>query len=260
MLYKIAGIFIALGAISNYSYSGTLNLSNSCVLKDKDSVGPNFKGHSTYNIFNIISKTRPKDKFDTEEEFESRLKETIDKKIGAANSKLCAIGEIIYLRPKYNLESKIMSFSPYLFRKEKVNGETILISTVYGGERNRKESEYIGSNAFGASINVAKTKRDIYLVAFPPDEFTKKTENIEIKIEPEEARKLEERFHSVIQYEIASPGFSVEVDTELPTFRKRYHYETKEHLVIAKILAISVIDTKTGKIYKTMTREDTLQE
>ena len=140
---------------------------------------PEYKGDNLNELINKFEKISEKDKYETTSNYVSRLQNAVDSNIIYAFEKDYYIETI-----SYNADVKELSID--IFNDSTIDGKNYFhISTEI-----KDSSNYIGTNVYGAMVDVKRisTKE----TALAVDDLTNKV-IIKISIEPEAARKLEDK-------------------------------------------------------------------
>lgn len=160
---------------------------------------------------------------------------------------------------KYNAEKKQYEGDVLYSKMHRVGG---YYAPLYGKETKRRESSYIGTNAYGVSARIPRTERQTYQVALPRNELTDAASSVQglsvgketilaiLPMEPAEARTYKSRLTQVFQYEVVPPLTSQDTEREYPTIDLPTHYEDEQQFIEGRLLKIAVLDVQTGKVLK----------
>lgn len=258
--------FTLIAALSVSAQSASLPLSNLCDLS-VDSLPVNFQGHSADDVARQLKRVvTSRDEYESEIKHGERLSQAINTLAPAiANGRLCVVGKNIGLgNTNYEPDSQTLwaniflnSTSLWFDGKEYRQDFQIFFS-----ERNRKESSYVGSNAFGASIHVSKLERAATYVTFDRKavsaalfsagviEKEKIHLSVPIEITPAEARALHGNVRILYLYKLRPPFLGSYDDFKLPKLDWPFERREKQTLIVAELVGVAVFDWKSGKILK----------
>ncbi|WP_314100816.1 hypothetical protein [uncultured Stenotrophomonas sp.] len=240
-----------------------LPLSTACTLEEGATLPPTFAGHDMVAVYNALKSIPGKDEFESEADHATRSKGAVAALPAAiATGQLCAGSMVIRALDntwKYNAEKKQYEGDVLYLKMHRVGG---YYAPLYGKETKRRESSYIGTNAYGVSARIPKTERQTYQVALPQKALitaVSHTQGLEtdyetvdaiLQMEPADARSYKGRLTQVFQYEVVPPLITQDTEREYPTIDRPTHYEDEQHFIEGRLLKIAVVDVQTGKVLK----------
>ncbi|WHO87236.1 hypothetical protein [Xanthomonas campestris] len=240
-----------------------LPLTTPCTLEEGSTLPINFAGHDTVAVYSALKSIPAKDEFETAADHASRVKSAVAALSTAiATGQLCAGSMVINLlfdSWKYNAEKRQYEGTDLYIQMHRVSG---YYAPIYGKETKRRESSYMGTNAYGVTARVPKVERTTYQVALPRNALTdaasdvpglnvgKETIAAILPMEPDDARAHKGRLTEIYQYEVVPPLISQDTEREYPTFDLPTHYENEQHFIEGRLIKIAVVDVKTGTVLK----------
>lgn len=265
MLRKIF-TFAVLVALSAPAQSASLPLSNLCGLS-VDSLPVNFQGHSADDVARQLKRVvTPRDEYESEISHAERIGQAINTLAPAiTNGRLCIVEKNLGLgNTNYDPDSQTLWANIFLkntnlwFDGKEYHQDF----QIFFSERNRKESSYVGSNAFGASTHVSKLERAATYVTFDRKVVSAalfsagviERENIylsaPIEIAPAEARAIHGNVRILYLYKLRPPFLGSHDDFKLPKLDWPFERREKQTLIVAELIGVAVFDRKSGKILK----------
>lgn len=254
--------FAALLAWESLS-AAPLPLTTPCTLEEGATLPTNFAGHDMVAVYNALKSIPAKDEFETAADHATRVKSSVAALPAAiATGQLCAGSMVI--NPlvdswKYNAEKRQYKGTDLYIQMHRVSG---YYAPIYGKETRRRESSYMGTNAYGVTARVPKVERTTYQVALPRNALTDAASHVPglkvekesivtiLPMEPADARTHKGRLTEIYQYEVVPPLISQDTEREYPTFDLPTHYENEQHFIEGRLIKIAVVDVKTGTILK----------
>lgn len=263
MLLKTLAAFF-LGAFASFSSAAPLPLATPCDLS-AETLPRNFQGHSADHVVRELKKISPKDEYETEAEYTARLENEVSRFPASISSgSLCLVTKVA--GKKYDAESKKLQVDIlYKGFDTWVDGENVHYSLLILADRkNTKESSYIGSNSFGASVKVYQTKSDTNYVTLDKEITIKSLWNIDvldrgnnylsalIELTPSEAKEIGENIRLVFKYRVKNPFIKTSPNNYLKTPKIDDPFKIIENqtLLISELVELAIFDIKTGKVIK----------
>ena len=214
------------------AHAARLQLTEMCD-PSMESTSANFQGHNADEVAKELRKVvTPRDEYESETAYAERIEQALKGLPQAISTgSLCVVDQNLGLgNTKYDPDSQVLWANVFLKSNNFWFDGADLHQDfqVFVSERNRKESSYTGSNAFGASTRVSKLERAATYVTFDSKETTSalhaagitERENIylsvPIEIAPAEARALHGNVRIVYQYRLRPPYLGTYEDFELP--------------------------------------------
>lgn len=244
-----------------YAGATTLKLTETCD-RDAESVPVGFKGHNVDRIAREVGKVMTaKDQYETSEMFSQRMANSFQKlPLAISSGELCWVDED-QISTQYDAEVQTLWVSVMSTYKQRwFDGKSSRESLhIYVSERNRKDSTYIASNAYGATRKVSKLERDATFLSFDPvstfdllgsANVSQKLLGyaVPVQLTPTEARELHEKVHVAYHFRISYPYIGAYNEIELPKLDWPFERRINQTFVISQLRGISVINAKTGKV------------
>lgn len=153
------------------------------------------------------------------------------------------------IRPEQNFHARAESIpSPF----SEAHGSSAFLHGYAFRERTVSKSNYVGTNAFGALVNVRRSFVQIYgLADFRRAPLVRMFDEVELKIAPERARLLTTNIRLRVEGVIeAINGLSAACFNNLsePTFSNPREEFTRICVVSANIRSVKVVDLEDGAI------------
>lgn len=238
----------------------TLKLTEACD-RNAERVPVGFKGHNVDQIAREVGKVMTaKDQYETSEMFTERMANSFQKlPLAISSGELCWVDED-QIATQYDAEAQTLWVSVMSTYKQRwFDGKSSRESLhIYVSERNRKDSTYVASNAYGATRKVSKLERDATFLSFDPastfgllgsanlPQFLGYA--VPVQLTPTEARALHEKVHVIYHFRISDPYIGAHNEIESPKLDWPFERRIKQTLVISELRGISVINAKTGKV------------
>ena len=258
MIFVLAAL-MGYGSLS----AAPLPLTTPCTLEESSTLPINFAGHDMVAIYNALESIPAKDEFETTADHATRMKSAVAALPAAiATGQLCAGSMVI---------NPLVDDWKYNAEKHQYEGQLLYIdmlrtsdyyARVYGKETKRRESSYMGTNAYGVTVRVPKIERTTYQVALPRPALADAASNTSglsvgkgtitaiLPMEPAEARAHKGRLTKIYQYEVVPPLISKYTEREYPTINHPRHYEDEQYFIEGRLIKIAVVDVKTGAVLK----------
>ncbi|MEO8746531.1 MAG: hypothetical protein ABI379_02590, partial [Rhodanobacter sp.] len=175
MLKQILAATLLICAVS-VIHAAHLPLADACELSGQ-AVAANFQGHSADDVAREVKGVAtPRDEYESESAYAERIEQALKRLPPAiSNGSLCVVDQNLgFGNTKYDPDSQLLWIDIFLKSKKSWFDGTNLHQDfqIYASERNRKDSSYIGSNAFGASTRVSKLERAATYVTFNSEATT----------------------------------------------------------------------------------------
>ena len=231
-----------------------------------ESFSAKFQGHNADGVVKELKRiVTKKDDYESDSEYTERIEKALNTlPLSISSGGICVVEHNFGLsNTSYVANSKILwvnIFNRHI--KIWVDGNNIHKDfRVFFSERNRRESSYIGSNAFGVSTRVSKMERSATYITFD-GESTKKALlsagffeddvyfSVPLEIPPVEARALHGNVRVAYKYRLRLPYLGTYEEFETPKIDWPFESKERQTLVIADLRAVIVFDKKTGRILK----------
>ncbi|WP_199792495.1 hypothetical protein [Stenotrophomonas maltophilia] len=167
-IFAIAAL-VGCGSLS----AAPLPLTTPYTLEEGATLPTDFAGHDMVSVYNALKSIPAKYEFETAADHATRVKSSVVALPAAiATGQLCAGSMVI--NPlvdswKYNTEKRQYEGTDLYIQMHRVNG---YYAPIYGKETRRRESSYMGTNAYGVTARVPKVERTTYQVALPRNALT----------------------------------------------------------------------------------------
>jgi len=269
MKFSIFALALLLFANAIYAATFTLPLNDPCDISHNE-VAPGFRGHDTNALAQSLESVNiTKDKYESEQAFAERIQNALNSMPRAiSEGSLCVVGQnfVHGENTKYNTETETLWV--YIFLKypqiwidgSKVHDDfQILVN-----EKNLKDSSYVGTNAFGVSTRVSKSKRLTIYVSFDRLKAVSVIEKagagdvenmflaLPLHVSAAKARSMDGTIRVAYRYKLLPPLLASDDSYETPTLDSPYEDEEKKTLVVASLTGVMVFDDKTGEVLRSL--------
>jgi hypothetical protein len=258
--------------------------------KSTISLPPNFRGHSAIAIYEAVKqriKSADKDEFETTEAYHQRIKaETLKPLLGVITQESVLAFVIDKNDSTYDADKGILSVRSELSRvtsgvRLDEQRRSLLWDIV-----NNERSSYVGTNAYGAKVNVERSMADFYEISFANhgefptekylDETTRKlleeeretykrygvTESVSgrdflsklgfsftLNMTPDVAKRAKENLRLLLVCRLADPPVIEGTTYSKPTFDHPRESFFQIHNLNTKLLEVWIFNASTGEVY-----------
>lgn len=254
------------------------------------SLAPNFRGHSAIAIYEAVKqrmKSADKDEFETTEAYHQRIKaERVKPLLGVITQESVLAFVIDKSDSTYDADKGLLSVRSELSRvtsglRLDEQRRSLLWDIV-----NNNRSSYVGTNAYGAKVNVERNMADFYEISFANygefltekylDETTRKlleeekemykqhglTESVRgsdflsklgfsftLKMVPDVAKRAKENLRLLLVCKLADPPVIEGSSYSKPTFDRPRESFFQIHNLNTELLEVWIFNASTGEVY-----------
>ncbi|MHB1271425.1 MAG: hypothetical protein ACYCZD_01425 [Rhodanobacter sp.] len=263
---------IAIGVVLLFAADATLaaglSLSTPCQIA-AEKVAPGFSGQDADAVVRELRKvTSKKSEYETDSAFAARQEKALSSEpLAIADGELCVVDRDLGLgNTDYDPESGTLWVHIFLNHTNTwFDGKNLHdVFQIYVKEHNRKESSYVGTNAFGASVQVSKTKRSATYVSFDGATTTRTLEHagvvvhkdiylaLPLQIPSAHAQTMDRAIRVAYLYKLRSPLLATNDSFDLPKIDSPFEMDEKQTLIVASLTGIMIFDNKTGSVLKSI--------
>lgn len=232
---------------------GSLSISSSCGLK-ADWVTPNFQSTNIAEALKAFKAIKPKGEFETTADYNNRVTKELG---GPENFSQCATlwdGSGRYDADKKRMNFEVMPFTKIYYGKAETAYSFI------GVIQNVSVDTYNGSNAFGVSKSVTRTRRAQQGVAFTSKSFEAAMRavgakfdyewfNFSLPMAAEKAKAVSKDLTLAVAYTWVPSYRVTKMTYKSPTLDSPSEDFDDGEFLLGKVTRIAVIDKKSGEVF-----------
>lgn len=216
---------------------------------------PGYQGHNCVEVSNKLNGLKPeKDEFETSQDYSERVERIRLTPLYAsvtAASTLAFSKEISTSRVDYDADSESMNVSIFPSKATMV-GEKFFESAVIDRQVESR-SEYVGVNAYGRKVNVARTRYLVCAATFNNiDTISRKIRtpnSLAFKINPSDARVAKDNLGLLYILNTAPPFVVKYHEYAAPTIDSPTELSFGGNVIVGRLQQMWLYNIKTGQIY-----------